>query len=358
MGELRQVSAESSIIPAKILRAQGQLQRQIQKEQLQIGCMNIHLANTWKRQSFKEVKRKLDICGVVETWLRRSNETMEAELLGTDWVWVGKDRKGRSGGGLGLRGKKELSPKVLKSRCESILWVQAGSLFVAVVYLIPKDSDGINTIALEELEADILRRNREGTVVVLGDFNSRVGELANQVSNPGDFDSDMVFLNRKSVDKKKPDATGKRLLARMNASGMVLVNGIFGEADWTSFHKNGNAVIDLAWVHVNQLDNVTAMKVWDHDFDLSDHALISIALSQPKKNDSSVRQPRDANQGAKRRWNVNISKEQWERYKVSGQQLFDFWRPEGNGDEIWADWKDRVKKLQKQPSATDLWQNR
>ena len=33
---------------------------------------------------------------------QKSNEVMEAELLGSDWIWVGKDRKGRRGGGIGI----------------------------------------------------------------------------------------------------------------------------------------------------------------------------------------------------------------------------------------------------------------
>ena len=85
---------------------------------------------------------------------------------------------------------------------------------------------------------------------MVGDFNARVGELANVITDPEE--SDLVTYRRESVDTKV-NAAGRRLLSKMNACGMVLVNGVIGKADWTSFQTLGNAVIDFAWVHHSHL---------------------------------------------------------------------------------------------------------
>ena len=71
---------------------------------------------------------KLGLCGVVESWLKNSSEVMDSELLGTEWIWVGKDRKGRRGGGLGCVVKKALKPRVMKvTECNNILWLEVDS---------------------------------------------------------------------------------------------------------------------------------------------------------------------------------------------------------------------------------------
>jgi hypothetical protein len=77
---------------------------------------------------------------------------MDAELLGTEWIWVGKDRKDRKGGGIGFVVKKSLNPRVMKvTECNNILWLEVdsgGKWYVAVVYLIPKDSGQMSGLSL------------------------------------------------------------------------------------------------------------------------------------------------------------------------------------------------------------------
>src|SRR6185437_12175307 len=81
---------------------------------LSVAALNIHLVSAWKRQQFLKVVcgidgtdgAGLDVCGIVESWLRDSNNMMNLELRNSQWCWYGKDRRRMRGGGLGILAKK------------------------------------------------------------------------------------------------------------------------------------------------------------------------------------------------------------------------------------------------------------
>ena len=65
----------------------------------------------------------------------------------------------------------------------------------------------------------------------------------------------------------------------MNAIGLVLVNGIKERAEWTSFQRLGNAVVDLIWVPIESVSKVEKLKVWKEDhLVFGDHDMVSIIL--------------------------------------------------------------------------------
>jgi hypothetical protein len=70
-----------------------------------VGEINCHIRNKDNLERLLNVVKilKIDICGVVETWVGgEGKEKMEERLSDTDFVWVGKGRKGRKGGGVGF----------------------------------------------------------------------------------------------------------------------------------------------------------------------------------------------------------------------------------------------------------------
>jgi len=130
-------------------------------EQIRIGCMNVHLVNENKRRQFiRLVLDGLDICAVTESWLKDSSTVMEKELMDTNWQWFGRDRVGKRGG-IGFLISKRLRAKILLiGGCERVLWIQIGGeskWCIAVVYLLPKDSEGNNRDILGKLQQDIIR---------------------------------------------------------------------------------------------------------------------------------------------------------------------------------------------------------
>ena len=126
---------------------------------------------------------------------------------------------------------------------------------------------------------DSLKWSQQGKVIILGDFNVRVGELSNHIYELDDEVVEPIIIQRKSVDKKV-DALGKKVLAYLNAAGLVLLNGTDEEARWTSFQFLANSVVDLVWISLSGFSGVNNFKVWNEDFlQLGDHALVSFELT-------------------------------------------------------------------------------
>jgi hypothetical protein len=178
-----------------------------------IGIVNCHISKKSNLDNLVIVVKlmKLDICAVVETWFKKGEgkQKMEGALRSLNYEWLGKDREGRRGGGVGFLVKKGLKVRVAKtSRAEGILWVEAvdgeGKFFLAVVYrapgTVPKVSE-INQELMDELSDDITFFQEQGRVCVLGDFNSRIGELESKVNEGREGEREKVF-KRKSKDKK------------------------------------------------------------------------------------------------------------------------------------------------------------
>ena len=67
-----------------------------------VGLVNCHISDKNNMDRLLSVvnSMKLDICGVVETWFRgeEGKARMDGILQNTNFVWVGKDRKGRREG--------------------------------------------------------------------------------------------------------------------------------------------------------------------------------------------------------------------------------------------------------------------
>ena len=65
-------------------------------------------------------------------------------------------------------------------------------------------------------------------------------------------------------------AQGQNLLDRLNAVGMVVVNGIHEKAKCT-FQGRGRSVIDLFWVDYKDLHQTLGVKVWDREMEIMDN---------------------------------------------------------------------------------------
>ena len=75
---------------------------------------------------------------------------------------------GKRGGGIGLLLNGKFKASILRiSKSENLLWIEIGTevkLFIAVVYLVPKDSEGRNSETMCELQEDItLEKKRKSS---------------------------------------------------------------------------------------------------------------------------------------------------------------------------------------------------
>jgi len=67
-------------------------------------------------------------------------------------------------------------------------------------------------------------------VIIAGDFNSRVGELTNEVVKG-------KVRERRSKDKVE-NSRGRTLMKEMNEAGLYLMTGVGSEAEFTFEHAN------------------------------------------------------------------------------------------------------------------------
>jgi len=107
--------------------------------------------------------------------------------LGSSFVWFGRERKSQKGasgsGGVGILCRKSVG-QCSMVKCSinfEILWVKivrGGDVyFVGAVYIPPsrsKREDAKDVIL--ELETDLISFRKSGKVILMGDFNCRIGD--------------------------------------------------------------------------------------------------------------------------------------------------------------------------------------
>lgn len=250
-----------------------------------IGIINCHVSKKSNLDELLVVVKlvKVDICAVVETWFKRGEgKARMQEGLGDEYVWVGKDRKGRKGGGVGFLLKKGVEGRVAKqSKAEGLMWLEVGDeegkFFIAVIYMAPGSFpkvQEINTELMDELSRDILVFSESGRVCIVGDFNCRIGELASRVMKG---ETERVY-ERKSKDKKV-DKGGRNLVKFMNDHEIIIVNGVKKESSFTSVQTRGNTVIDYIMSDQEMFRKVRGMEIWEEEFSIiSDHRMLTVEV--------------------------------------------------------------------------------
>ena len=107
---------------------------------------------------------------------------------------------------------------------------------------IPPIVENVNEVVFERLQIDITKLEGKGSVLVMGDFNARMGELASTIY---DVEKDEPTIYKRTSEDKTTSYRGKHLMDTMNEVNMVLVNGLHKVANFTSHQAAGNATIDL-----------------------------------------------------------------------------------------------------------------
>ena len=249
-----------------------------------IGMMNIKISIREKRQAILDHVleiSELDVCLFIDTGLdRMGNESMENLAGKKDYSWISVAKR-RKNGGLGFLAKKEVKAEDLKLNEDNIIGLKIHHhvpVFVFGVYRSPK-TNFEDTMRI--LSCEIARRQLEGKVLVMGDFNARIGEepsvIYHEAGNvPG---KSCTEFNRESSDKIR-NKEGKELLSMMNALNLIVINGVTQPAEFTCTQYSGSSVIDLVIAEHDILSCVGDFQVWEDDWSvgLSDHRLVSFEL--------------------------------------------------------------------------------
>ena len=255
-----------------------------------IGLINCHISNRDNLEKFLVAVSlmKLDICAVVESWFKggEGEGRMEERLRGTDWVWMGRDREGRRGGGVGFLARREAEVRVAKtSRSEGLMWVEVedgeGKFFVAVVYRAPGSFPSVreaNQELMDELSEDITFFREQGRIGIVGDFNCRIGEEESRIVSEERGQQREKIYWRRSEDKKVSHG-GRELVRFMNDHNMIILNGVKKKALFSSVQIRGNSVIDYIISDQNLYQKMKNFKTWQEEISIvSDHRILTVEI--------------------------------------------------------------------------------
>ena len=130
--------------------------------------------------------------------------------------------------------------------------------YICTAYLSPSNSSYVSKLdysLFDTLEQEVASYCNKGQVILMGDFNSRTGTLADNVTsvNPNIIpQADTVCYDTKCVPRKSQDSVVtcsycKQLIDLCISSGLKIVNGrLLGDpvGRYTCHKYNGSSVVD------------------------------------------------------------------------------------------------------------------
>ncbi|CAG2188723.1 unnamed protein product [Mytilus edulis] len=277
--------------------------RGLMKEQLSISSWNVHGLGDKIDDPFFLNNIKSDINILLETW---KGECEEFKVKGFNLISkCRKKKKGsrRYSGGIIIYIRKEYMKGIsyLKdaSLSENRLWLKVDKYFFGLsddIYICASYIPPVSSTHFENdfimLDHELSTLSNRGKILVIGDLNSRTGELPDYIKNDSlqinNFDgSDLlppdyaIDIENKRINQDKVLNThGKNLLDLCLSSGLRIVNGrLLGDSlgYYTYMSKNGFSTVDYALVSESLLSSVQYFKTNDFTY-LSDHAKIDLFL--------------------------------------------------------------------------------
>ena len=230
-------------------------------------------------------KNSIDVVAGQESWER---EDTRIEVEG--YKWFGKPRSNqnsrRGEGGVGFLVRECLVSEVefiTRVEYEESVWMKVRSgrgmsaLCVGCVYM-PTDSTSVAAVdaGYVRLKEDVVSFRQKGKVVILGDFNARVGRSVELDDVIGMFGEDTC------------NASGNRLVSFLNEVEMVVCNGrkFMLEPEWTRVRPSlkQKSIIDYIITDPQLMAVSGNVRVDNTDIGCSDHFLVWMELGRTAKN--------------------------------------------------------------------------
>ena len=173
------------------------------KKKLIIGSWNVcgFAAEERKRLGTVEqvCNRDLDIVGIQESWEKDGGGI---GCKGGEYAWIGKKREGAGKKNRGARGLGFLVNEYLCGIIEVIedtkfdesIWLRVPGerrvkyFFLGNMYMPPESMSTVKEMQkFREISVDVQKYKRQGEVVLVGDFNPRIGKASNPNENIGQY---------------------------------------------------------------------------------------------------------------------------------------------------------------------------
>ena len=145
--------------------------------------------------------------------------------------------------------------------CENIMMVKfsginvSKNLNVCVAYLPPKGSKHVTPGFFEKIEKlKFESESCDQDFILCGDFNARTANESDCI----DFD---CIPPRVNIDTECVQGNGREFLTFVHESGLVLLNGRFGDREFTSVSTRGTAVVDYFLCPVTKFDQILQFEI-------------------------------------------------------------------------------------------------
>lgn len=227
----------------------------------------------WFEPNFSLYVKDFDILAFAETWSKKPISfgnyicySIEKEKI---------NLKGRHPGGLAILVKSgvNINSKRLKGCSNDVLWIQLTKenrkFILGCAYRPPNESNYSNPNFFLELEEDMQNWQVEypcHEVVVVGDFNARVGQEGEwEFLNIEEDDYYLKNLNfEKMLSRRNKDSIlsneGKNLISSCSNIGLFILNGRSKsdeQGELTFISENGCSTIDLALVYPTMISHAS-----------------------------------------------------------------------------------------------------
>ena len=263
-----------------------------QYRRFRLGSWNVQGLNSTRKQlelSEILVKNSIDILAVQESWEIGDKPSFRVP----GYLWFGKPickesensnlKRGEGGVGFLIReGLQEVISVIYDAEYKESIWLKLslggrdGSMYIGCIYL-PIQGTYVNHVeeCYEKLSVDISRFKSKGRVVLLGDFNARVGKGLDSDDVVGSFGEEVCNSN------------GTKLIELMEQSDLVLWNNreFCIEPQWTRIMPSlgQHSIVDYVASDRHLMSCSSFVHVGSADIGSSDHLLLWVELGKVKK---------------------------------------------------------------------------
>ena len=259
---------------------------------LRIGSWNVCGFATDERKRMEIVgqvrRHDLDVVGIQESWEKDGTEVGSKV---EEYAWIGKKREGqkpksRGAGGVGFLVKDYLCDIVEvidDTKFDESIWIRVPGergkrdMFVGNIYMPPESKSRVSDIQRRfgEIAEDVQKYKKQGEVMLVGDFNARVGKA----SRPDDI------IGQYGEGKKNTNGVEMCKFLESNELKTLNDRSPRPEAQWTWTRicndKRERSVLDYIVVeHGNRKE--MEVNVGVEDVGTTDHSLIWTESQQTK----------------------------------------------------------------------------
>lgn len=264
------------------------------KWNLNILGYNIHgLSNKCLYPEFYEYICTFDVFALFETHVIEERiQQWKKYFKNFDIFWKSANRVsnfGRASGGCIYGVKKELKERGLTysfNRIENVDVIKL-TFYGMQIAILPVYIRGASWVEEFNLLKDFMVNHWQSNMVILGDTNTRIGTIQQEVDEIYNFQSDLKFRKSKDVIS---NSKGKQFIDFCDDVGMVILNGrTIGDNDGclTFVSGVGSSVNDLCGVTLDLLKNVVKFVVESKPW--SDHLPIYLNLKLEGEENSFCR---------------------------------------------------------------------